>query len=526
MRFNLRQVFLLFVLIGIVGGLYSAVLRRPLMFAYDQLDVSPNGNLLLCGSLQGWEVIDLQTGGRKYTPSDSGFMFAMMQQRKVAFCDDDTIGVASGGFPFPGQITQYSISLDEVIGEASVSDFATDPFNQSIRFDAELISYLENNAFDPNVSGTLSGPMASLSFFRRSDLSRLRVRLRFPFAVSDVATNSQGTYAAIGTTGSDVNLIWDLTKNRQVAKWSGSVHQLTYSPDGKHLLVTSEEDFRLMDAASLEVVWAIPMQNGRSRDVAAVFSRDGHQLVLGRDQGKRYDIVDVRSGKVTASFEAKHKRLANSRLPIQFSIDGKFIYTVGRSSDEGISVVDISTGEIVKTIGRFHRVSLATLFATLFVGWGLGWRYCSAPPLKTGVLAKQVDSVYEFGGNPEKVIGERIRTIKIMMAVGGVIAVLWAVFPMFYGSMFFPIHGSVRICWHSFSLIVGVFALLNGLGRREKFMRTTAAMQILNLVNFDGINAILGIIETVVLNQSDIRKYYESDPSSDVSVLPELTGLR
>ncbi len=125
-------------------------------------------------------------------------------------------------------------------------------------------------------------------------------------------------------------------------------------------------------------------------------------------------------------------------------------------------------------------------------------------------------------------VKDRLRIVKTLMAIGGVIAILWAVVPMFYGNMFFPAGSFIRVVWLSFSLLTGILAMTKGFGKGESFLRTVAAFQILNLCNLDGINCILGIISTIVLNQSEVRSYFEVNKKlGDVQIetgFTELTG--
>jgi hypothetical protein len=61
---------------------------------------------------------------------------------------------------------------------------------------------------------------------------------------------------------------------------------------------------------------------------------------------------------------------------------------------------------------------------------------------------------------------------------------------------------------------VGIMAIVKGaalLGRddwRQSPPRTIAIMQIINIINFDVTNCVLGIITLVFLNEPEVRRYY------------------
>ncbi len=529
MRFSLQQLFLLFLLMGIIGGLYSAVLRRPFTYQLSRIDVSADGNLLVGCNSQGWELIDLRSGRRKFITTSGGFMFSLSSS-EISFCDNDTVAI-TGGFPFPGQVTQYSISRNEVIRQ-QVDSSNTDPF-VTTRFDSSLITHrADNEAFQ---SDAKSGK-ASISFYRKLDLQRLGIRLSFPFSVSDVATNSNGTLAAIGTSGNqEKNRIWNLIDNKKTEEWSGDVEQLYFSPDDKHLLTINERYFRLLDLSTMDEIWSL-RQEGQLLKKSAIFSPDGRYLVIGQQDSQRFDIVETDSGEVTASYtpEGGNWRIF-SATPIAFSPDSQSFYVVGASSDKGIQVVDLATGRTMKTIGRFNRLLMAGVFSALLIGWAYFWHYFSSKPVQIQVesLSKSNEYASALAGDQAihpriEAVKDRLRLVRTLMAVGGVIAILWAVVPMFYGNMFFPAGSLIRVVWLSFSLLTGILAMTKGFGKGESFLRTVAAFQILNLCNMDGINCILGIISTIVLNQSEVRSYFELNKKlGDLQIetgFTELTG--
>lgn len=115
---------------------------------------------------------------------------------------------------------------------------------------------------------------------------------------------------------------------------------------------------------------------------------------------------------------------------------------------------------------------------------------------------RQPERIYPAPAPPGKV-----QAIAVMTLVGGILAVLTAV-------------GLLLTCYCAawpgtyYSLVLGILAIIKGsalLGRdahRETAPRTIAIMQIVNIINFDLTNCVLGILSLVFLNEPEVRRYY------------------
>jgi len=121
-------------------------------------------------------------------------------------------------------------------------------------------------------------------------------------------------------------------------------HGIEWLPDGRHVMVTSEESRKLLK---------IDVSEGK---VAASYDTDqeiSHMVVVTPD-GTRAFVANIRSGSVTALDLASGKRLAS--IPtgsgaegIAVTPDGKEVWITNRAADT-VSVLDASTLEIKKEI--------------------------------------------------------------------------------------------------------------------------------------------------------------------------------
>jgi hypothetical protein len=109
--------------------------------------------------------------------------------------------------------------------------------------------------------------------------------------------------------------------------------------------------------------------------------------------------------------------------------------------------------------------------------------------------------------NPGKVQG-----IAIMTLVGGILAILMSLTWMGVGV------GTMGVCclWPGtyYSLVLGIMATIKGaqlLGQDDHLQsppKAIAIMQIINIINGDVTNCVLGIVTLVFLNEPEVRDYY------------------
>lgn len=108
---------------------------------------------------------------------------------------------------------------------------------------------------------------------------------------------------------------------------------------------------------------------------------------------------------------------------------------------------------------------------------------------------------------PRRVKPGAVQAIALMQLVGGVTAVLFSI-AVALATLF------IWIPW-IYSLVVGILCIIKGaqlLGTnayRQAPPKTYAILQIFNILVFDWINLILGIVSLVLLNDSGVQAYFE-----------------
>src|SRR5439155_12754509 len=119
----------------------------------------------------------------------------------------------------------------------------------------------------------------------------------------------------------------------------------------------------------------------------------------------------------------------------------------------------------------------------------------------------------DYGQGPPQRTPGKVQAIAIMTLVGGILALLTALTWLGVGGL-----ASFGICclWPGgyYSLILGILATIKGsklLGKdgfREAPPKAIAIMQIINIVNGDIANCVMGTLTLVFLNEPEVRNYY------------------
>ena len=106
----------------------------------------------------------------------------------------------------------------------------------------------------------------------------------------------------------------------------------------------------------------------------------------------------------------------------------------------------------------------------------------------------------------------KVQAIAIMTLVGGILAVVLG------ASLLLGLATTcIGLLWPGpyFSIVLGIMAIVKGsklLGREdylETAPRTIAIMQIINVINCDTINVVLGILTLVFLSDPEVDTYYQ-----------------
>jgi len=97
----------------------------------------------------------------------------------------------------------------------------------------------------------------------------------------------------------------------------------------------------------------------------------------------------------------------------------------------------------------------------------------------------------------------KVQAVRVMMIVGGAIALLTAVSVMIASACLWLVY--------IYGFILGIMAIVRGSNMTTDRRRPTAiaVMQIVNIINCDIVNVVLGIIELVFLNDPECREYFK-----------------
>lgn len=101
----------------------------------------------------------------------------------------------------------------------------------------------------------------------------------------------------------------------------------------------------------------------------------------------------------------------------------------------------------------------------------------------------------------------KVQAIAIMMLVGGILATINGVVWMFATLFLWP--GAY------YSLVMGIMAIIKGSkligqnGHLEAPPKTIAIMQIVNIINCDVPNTVMGILALIFLGEPQVKAYYQ-----------------
>lgn len=166
----------------------------------------------------------------------------------------------------------------------------------------------------------------------------------------------------IATTGNNVGdltvMIWDAESGGEVQKIEvgrdmgirvGYISFVTFSPDGKKIVVAVENDVRIWNVYSGRVLHKLGEYSGQV--VTAVFSPDGKKIVTAARKNQNVmsygnaRIWDVDSGRELEKLDAK-----NGVISVAFSPDGRNIATTNMT--DTVQIWNADSGEELKNFGR------------------------------------------------------------------------------------------------------------------------------------------------------------------------------
>ena len=515
-RFNIKQLLLLFVLLGLIGGLLSAVFQRPYRISFSAMEVLDENKVALAGP-GSLVLVDLQQS-RMGTRSRLGSYrntFSEAGPKHLKYVDDGRLlFLRKSGSSGYRDLIYYQVDTDEVANQVVLPNW--DRRHDFSDFGDKIISVQQSNG--------------EFSFYETP--SGRRIRLQLPTDLSEarqLVTDMDGKrIALIRNHRESVAIeVWDVAQKQLVSKWQRPAIRIAFVGGNGKLVAVTKQAVALLDIRSQAPVWEKALDFNFHRDCLAIDS-PSNQIALGGDSSGRLQIETMNAdcGDTMAKFWLSFGHAKLSRL-IRF-VDGDRVAVSPVDSDHGVTILDLKTGN-QRTIGRFYRWPIAVWFTFAFVLWGWGWGRLAWRDQQPESTANSFGEFDQSGIQPEQTKSTEAEIASIdlavsktpidsgtrrnfetawnLMAIGGVFAISWSVIPMFFFGFGEPdsfLHHLfyLRVVVALFGLAVGLMATSRGFGRHRSWVNLTAGLQILNLIGFDLLNLVLGIFELSMLNRN------------------------
>ena len=529
LRFNIKQMLLLFVLLGLIGGLLSSVIGRAYRTRFDAIAVSgaaqdsnsSSASVVALANSKDLLLVDMahsRLGSlRKIGLADvRGIVASQMQF--VHFLDDDNLIMLRENFGGFREMIYYSVRYNRIDKQVVLTNW--DSSGERVVLDEKTLTVRKEDRW--------------VALYDLASGKRIKLNPKMELGlVTRIRTNTDGTKAGLirksdDTKGETAVEVWDLKNGEKIGDWTEPARDLKFVPGTDDLIVSFNRTLIRLDSGKASPVWRRQLETEIDPDFVRI-NAAGDRIVIG-DRG--FTVVDAIAGNIIKSIHPSKMRPIRKRL-FRF-IDDRRIALAIENSDRGLEVVDIESGRI-KSTGRFCRWPVALLFSFLFIGWSWIWgriakheeqqllvahfSHDTAPEIHaldaepaSDAEAVQDDSELEIvqativdqtnPGSPDRKI-----VAWNMMAVGGIFAIFWSVIPMFFfgadgvNELFHSLY-FFRLSVAVFGLVVGLMATCRGIGRYENWMNLTAGLQVLNLIGFDLLNAILGMAELALLNKN------------------------
>jgi WD40 repeat protein/DNA-binding SARP family transcriptional activator len=175
----------------------------------------------------------------------------------------------------------------------------------------------------------------------------------------------------LATAGADgLAKVWDAETGEELLTLAGhtaGLHSLTYSPDGRYIVTTSDSPdttVKVWDAESGEEVHSFGPNPGRA--VGLALSEDGRLLAAGGHNGF-INVWDMMTGKLLVTMTGQSTTIGS----LAFLPDGERLIS---GSGESTSIWDLATGaELVKLVPQpSWQIALSQDGRRVFVGTGEG----------------------------------------------------------------------------------------------------------------------------------------------------------
>ena len=206
-------------------------------------------------------------------------------------------------------------------------------------------------AFSPNGKQlATSGFDGTATVWDANSGKELLTLLGHTSAISDVSFRPDGTRLA--TAGYDnIAKVWDITASREsltfmAADSPGIVSSLAYSPDGTHLVTANNDEARVWDAASGQLLLGLLGHSSNTNSI--IFSPDGTRLLTTSDD-QTAKVWDAATGGELLTLIGHTARIVSAA----FSPDGKRLATA--SADSTARIWDASTGREMLSVSWFNQ---------------------------------------------------------------------------------------------------------------------------------------------------------------------------
>lgn len=548
MRIGLKQILLLMAIVGLVAGLFAMLEYQKPATSYHSADVSPDGKYLAALGYRGWDLFDLERRERIALRRWPGlnFSFFANEANQIQFVDNDEflyvnsstlrdlvearryeipdredreiIVLNPGGFVVPlviagGKLVARTADLQQPPG-------STNPIENSL------------TVFEPD--GTkrkidINGPIPA-TFLLSPDLNWY-IEAPDPFSMTVTSSETAVTNLRTGER-------WPL--------FSDESARLIFSPDSRRLAVLLERELRVYELSTNDdpqtpdgpdensfddktLAEIGPVNSGpwrfswsrTDRYLDLDFDETGNRIALLDEMDGSVKIVDATTGKVIKTL----KRYRGARL-VAFVPGRNQLAIIPHSSDSPMQIRDIPSDAVVYRLGGENRFGTSIAYTALFFAWAFVWGFvarqdrrvnsrhrdtATTDPFQTVVDAELVASVNSSG------MGNRappsLQAVWILMAVGGVFAIGWAVIPMFFikngmTANFAPFLLYFRYTMALYSLVVGLCALSTSASqsRARRWLTVVAILQMVNIITLDILNAGLAIAELIMLSQTETKQ--------------------
>ncbi len=456
-RFNIRQLLLLTMLIGILLAMIANARRQQPAQAFEAIAFSPDGKRIAIVGEENTQIIRLAD---KTLLGSVPIGFSGYGGRQVvSFVDDDTVALFSQGNRVAGPacgVYLYSISERKLITKTSIGPWGTVaicPVGFAVRNRAN--NKLTFQLFAPGAK------LVSTNVRTSDDRIWLSESGQWVTCFSDFH-QSRGPNMPGPTPSSE---LLDLT-NQKTETFDQPHSDAILAPDGSRILLAGRSGANLLDRKTHAIIWRFELGN-RAEDCR--FSSDGSLVAI---QGtiennspnsfrreQFISILNANSGQEILRIDTNDRL----RSAFVFSPDGKTI-AVADSSDyfRGVQLWDISEGKMTGTVGGSKRIQLLILYPILLLIWTLFWTKSRSAPNQTSDSDTGTEGDVDKDDNKTRsMIGRLFNT---GLAVAG-----FAIICFFSAICFFTMtdagqFGQLPIWSQSFAVAIVVGACLSGVG--------------------------------------------------------------